>query len=144
MKQIQKIAGVLMLASLSFSAFSAEEQSKEKGAMQPGMKMQEGMEMQPGMGMQRGKGMQGGGMGMQGGKGMNKGMMGGMGGMSDEQKEQHMRAMQEHMLMMHELSNKIIAEKDPKKKQELKDQQLEMMKAHRAQMMKHMQQMREQ
>ncbi|MGR9046948.1 MAG: hypothetical protein ACU83N_16830 [Gammaproteobacteria bacterium] len=73
---------------------------------------------------------------------MHKGQMGG--GMTEEQKDQHMRAMQEHMLMMHELSNKIIAEKDPEKKQALKEQQLEMMKSHRAQMMGHLQRMRQQ
>ena len=73
---------------------------------------------------------------------MQKGKM--TGGMSEEQKDQHMRAMQEHMLKMHELSNKIIAEKDPEKKQALKDQQLEMMKSHRAQMMGHLQKMRQQ
>lgn len=125
MKQIQTIAGVLMLASLSFGAFSQEEQPKEEGMMQEGMEMKPGMKMQPGMRM-------------------HKGMMGKMGGMNEEQREQHMRAMQDHMLTMHELSNKIIAEKDPKKKQELKDQQLEMMKAHRMQMMEHMQKMRNQ
>lgn len=108
MRLIQKFAGVLLLASFSFVAFSQEPPVDEE-MKQPGMKM-------------------------------HKGTMGG--GMSEEQKEQHLRAMQEHMLMMHELSDKIIAEKDPVKKQALKDQQLEMMKAHRAQMMGHLQQMR--
>ena len=109
MKQIQKIAGVLILSSFSTGAFS-QEPPKGEGMMQPGMKMHKGN----------------------------------MDGMSEEQKDQHMRAMQEHMLMMHELSDKIIAEKDPQKKQALKDQQLEMMKAHRAQMMGHLQKMRHQ
>jgi len=48
-----------------------------------------------------------------------------------------MKQKQEHMLMMHEMSNKILAEKDSKKQQTLKDQQLEMMKAHHSHSMKH-------
>ena len=115
MKKIQKIASLFILAFLSFSTF-AQEVPKEEGMTQPGM--------------------------MEQGKKMQKGMMGKMSGMSEEQKEQHMRGMQEHMLMMHELSNEIIAEKDPAKKQALKDRQLEMMKAHRAQMMGHMKKMK--
>jgi hypothetical protein len=65
--------------------------------------------------------------------------MGMMGGMNEE----HLRAMQEHMLMMHDYSNKILAEKDPAKQAELKNQQLELMKAHHAQMMQHGQQMKQ-
>jgi hypothetical protein len=72
-------------------------------------------------------------MGM--GMGMGMGMMGGM-------DEEHLRGMQEHMLMMHDYSNKILAEKDPAKQAELKNQQLELMKAHHAQMMQHGQQMK--
>ncbi len=70
----------------------------------------------------------------------------GMGGMdmkccqSEEQKNEHMRSMQEHMLQMHDLSNQILSEKDAAKKEELKKQQLELMKAHHAQMMEHRQQ----
>lgn len=45
---------------------------------------------------------------------------------------EHLKEMQAHILQMHDLSNKILAEKDPKKQQELKDQQLEVMKAHMA------------
>ncbi|MGZ5620155.1 MAG: hypothetical protein ACXWFG_04750 [Methylobacter sp.] len=71
-------------------------------------------------------------MGMQG--------MGMMGGMTEEQKTEHMRNMQEHMLKMHDLSNQILSEKDPAKKETLKNQQLELMKAHHAQMMQHRQQ----
>lgn len=73
--------------------------------------------------------------------------MGGMGGMSGmmhmspEQMDTHMRSMQAHMLMMHDYSNKILAEKDPEKKQKLKDEQLELMKAHHMQMMAHRQRM---
>lgn len=67
---------------------------------------------------------------------MHQGMgMGMMGGMSEEQMDQHMRAMQEHMLAMHDLSNQILAEKDPAKKEQLKNQQLQLMKSHHSQMM---------
>jgi hypothetical protein len=72
-------------------------------------------------------------MGMQHGMGM-------MGGMTEEQKTEHMRNMQEHMLQMHDLSNQILAEKDPAKKEALKKQQLDLMKAHHAQMRQHRQQ----
>lgn len=74
---------------------------------------------------------------MQGGMGQHQGM-GMMGGMSDE----HLRAMQEHMLMMHDYSNQILAEKDPAKKAQLKNQQLELMKSHHSQMMQHGQAMK--
>ena len=42
--------------------------------------------------------------------------MGKMCCMSNEQKEQHIRSMQEHMLKMHDLSNQILTEQDPTKK----------------------------
>jgi hypothetical protein len=61
--------------------------------------------------------------------------MGGMGGMSDAEQQQHFQAMQAHMLMMHDLSNKILAEQDPAKKEQLKNQQLEIMQAHHKKMM---------
>ena len=54
-----------------------------------------------------------------------------MGDMTDEQ----LLSMQEHMLMMHDLSNQILAEKDPAKKEQLKKQQRDLMKAHHAEMM---------
>ena len=63
------------------------------------------------------------------------GMMGMMMSMSDEQLEARMKSMQAHMLMMHDLSNQIIAESDPIKKQDLKNQQIELMKAHHKKMM---------
>lgn len=71
--------------------------------------------------------------------------MGGMGmGMeccqTEEQKTEHMRAMQEHMLQMHDLSNQILTEKDAAKKEELKNKQLELMKSFHAQMKQHRQQ----
>lgn len=76
--------------------------------------------------------------------GMQHGMgMGMMGGMSEEQKTAHMKAMQEHMLKMHELSNQILSEQDPAKKEALKNQQLELMKSYHAQMMQHRQERRQ-
>ena len=66
--------------------------------------------------------------------------MGMMGGMTEEQKTEHMRMMQEYMLQMHDLSNQILEEKDPAKKEALKNQQLELMKTYHAQMMQHRQQ----
>ena len=81
----------------------------------------------------------GGGMGMQhgmgGGMGMHRGMGGMMADMTEEQKDKHMRSMQEHMLKMHDLSSQILAEKDATKKEQLKTQQLQLMKAHHAEMM---------
>ncbi|MGZ5013122.1 MAG: hypothetical protein ACXV7E_03770 [Methylobacter sp.] len=59
---------------------------------------------------------------------------------TEEQKTEHMRTMQEHMLTMHDLSNQILSEKDPAKKEELKNKQLELMKTYHAQMMQHRQQ----
>ncbi len=95
-----------LLILASLSSISfAEEPQKNQAAMPP-MK---------GMGMHQGMGM--------------------MGGMTDEQKNEHMRIMQEHMLSIHDLSNQILAEKDPAKKEALKVQQLELMKTQRAQMM---------
>lgn len=43
--------------------------------------------------------------------------------------ETHLKERQAHLLAMHELSGKILAETDPAKQQALKDQQLELMKA---------------
>jgi len=48
---------------------------------------------------------------------------------------EHLKMRQEQMLKMHDLSNKILAESDPKKKQALKDEQLELIKAEHMQMM---------
>lgn len=73
--------------------------------------------------------------------GMHHGMGGKMAGMTDEQKDKHFRSMQEHQLKMHDLSNQILAEKDPAKKETLKTQQIELMKAHHAEMMQHHQKM---
>jgi hypothetical protein len=109
-------ATLLLLLPLSMVSFAAEPQ-KTAEPMQ-------GMDMSKNQGTDTGKH-----------QGM--GMMGMMGGMSEER----LRSMQEHMLMMHDYSNKILAEKDPAKKAQLKNQQLELMKAHQAQMMQHHQQM---
>ncbi len=78
---------------------------------------------------------------MQPGMGMG---MGKMSGMTLEQKDQHMRAMQEHMLKMHDLSNQILAETDPAKKEQLKNQQLELMKTQHEIRKTHRQQRKEQ
>ncbi len=71
--------------------------------------------------------------GMRHGMGMHHGMGGMMAGMSDEEKDKHLRGMQEHMLKMHDLSNQILAEKDPTKKEQLKADQLKLMKEHHEQ-----------
>jgi Spy/CpxP family protein refolding chaperone len=83
--------------------------------------------------------------GMGGGMGgmMGGGMGGGMGGMTEEQRDQHIRSMQEHMLQMHDLSSQILNEKDPAKKENLKKQQFDLIKAHHNQMMEHRQQLRQ-
>ena len=64
--------------------------------------------------------------------------------LSDEQKDHYLRAMQEHSLEMHDLSNQILAEKDPEKRQALKERQLQLMKDYRARLMGRLQQLREQ
>jgi Spy/CpxP family protein refolding chaperone len=72
-------------------------------------------------------------MNMQKGMGMHRGM--GMGGqMTEAERDQHLRMYQEHMLKMHDLSNRILSETDEKKKDQLKNEQLELMKAHHEQM----------
>lgn len=53
---------------------------------------------------------------------------GGMGNMNPEMMDKKMRSKQEHMLKMHDLSSRILAEKDSTKKQALKDEQLALMK----------------
>ncbi len=60
-------------------------------------------------------------------------MMDGM--MSEERKLQHLRKMQVHMLKMHDLSNQILAEQEPEKKQALKDKQIQLMQEHMQKMM---------
>jgi hypothetical protein len=59
------------------------------------------------------------------------------GGMEGDMNSEHLHKMQAHILAMHELSAKILAEKDPKKQEELKNQQLELMKSHMAEKMAH-------
>lgn len=110
MKTIYKSIPLLIgFLSISMACY-AEETEKTMESMG-------NMKMSPGMGKHQGMGM--------------------MGNMTEEQKDQHLRAMQEHMLKMHDLSNKILSETDPAKKEELKNQQLQLMKAHQAQMMEH-------
>jgi hypothetical protein len=58
-----------------------------------------------------------------------------MGTMDEAKMMEHLKIRQEQMLKMHDLSNKILAETDPKKQQALKDQQLELIKAEHLQMM---------
>jgi len=67
--------------------------------------------------------------------GQSENMQHNMSGMAPAEMSDNMKEMQAHILMMHELSNKILAETDPKKQQSLKNQQLELMKAHHMQMM---------
>jgi uncharacterized protein YgbK (DUF1537 family) len=55
--------------------------------------------------------------------------------MDESKMMEHLKMRQEQMLKMHDLSNKILAESDPKKKQALKDEQLELIKAEHMQMM---------
>lgn len=59
----------------------------------------------------------------------------GMGAMDERMMMEHLRMRQEQILKMHDLSNKILAETDPAKRQALKDQQLELMKTEHMQMM---------
>lgn len=63
--------------------------------------------------------------------------------MSEGQKDRYLRAMQEHSLEMHDLSNRILAEQDPVKRQALKDQQLQLMKDYRARMMGRLQELKD-
>jgi hypothetical protein len=59
-------------------------------------------------------------------------------GMTEEQHEQYLKDVQDHILVMHDLSNKILLEKDPAKQEELKKQQRELMKSyHEGMMEKH-------
>jgi len=55
--------------------------------------------------------------------------------MDESKMTEHLKMRQEQILKMHDLSNKILAETDPKKQQALKDQQLELIKAEHMQMM---------
>ena len=69
------------------------------------------------------------------GMGCGMGMEHGMGAMDPAKLTEHLKKRQEQMLLIHDLSNKILAEQDPQKKQALKDQQLELMRAHHMEMM---------
>jgi hypothetical protein len=52
----------------------------------------------------------------------------GMGKMNPEMMDKKMRSKQAHLLKMHDLSSRILAENNATKKQKLKDEQLELMK----------------
>lgn len=68
-------------------------------------------------------------------EGGKMGMEHDMGAMDPAKMTEHLKQKQEHMLLMHDLSNKILAEKDPQRQKALKEQQLELMKAHHLEMM---------
>jgi hypothetical protein len=128
MKKIYRLMALIMLlGTISAAAYAVDVQKVAPPATPPAQDA--GMGMQHGMGMHHGMGM--GGM---------------MAGMTDEEKDKHMRGMQEHMLKMHDLSNQILAEKDPTQKEQLKTEQLKLMKAHHeehhAKMMEHRKEMR--
>lgn len=63
--------------------------------------------------------------------------------MSDE----GLRERQDHLLHMHDLSNRILSAKDPKEKERLKEEQLQLMKSyelkHHQMMQRHMKEMME-
>ncbi len=63
--------------------------------------------------------------------------------MSDE----GLRERQDHLLQMHDLSNRILSAKDPKEKERLKEEQLQLMKSyeikHHQMMQRHMKEMME-
>lgn len=69
--------------------------------------------------------------------------MGG-GSMDHAKMMEHMKMEQEHQLKIHDLSNKILAETDSKKQQELKDQQLKLLEEQHMHKMKMMQEHRKQ
>lgn len=119
----QSIAAFVFLATIS--AASTAESKVESNRIER-VQNPEAMPMKGMGGMHHGMG----GMGAMGG-----GMGGMMAGMTEEQKDQHMRSTQEHMLALHDLSNQILAEKDTAKKELLKTKQLQLMKAHHAGMM---------
>lgn len=74
--------------------------------------------------------------------------MGGMDMSRMMMSEDKLKGKQEHLLKMHELSNKILAATDPKEKDRLKAEQLQLMKDHEQQhhqmMQRHMQDMMKQ
>jgi hypothetical protein len=113
----QSTAILLLLLPMSMMSIAAEPKKSDDPLKEPSGRQSMGSGHQ-GMGM---------GMGMECCQ-------------TEEQKTEHMRSMQEHMLMMHDLSNQILSEKDPAKKEELKNKQLELMKTYHAQMKQHGQQ----
>lgn len=55
--------------------------------------------------------------------------------MDETKMMEHLKIRQEQILKMHELSTKILAETDPKKKKALEDEQLQLIKTEHMQMM---------
>lgn len=102
----------LMLVSVLLVSVTESTLAEESQAV---VQSQEAAKPMPGMGQKHKMGMSG-------------------QGMSDEQRDQHLRAKQEHLLKMHELSTQILAETDPAKQEALKVQQRQLMKEHYAQM----------
>ena len=106
----KSIAALLLWAPLISFGYAAEEtKTPPKGQAEPSM----------------------GGMG---GMGQMGGGMGPMEGMSEAEMDKHMRAMQAHMLKMHDLMNQIRDAKNPKERERLMDEHLQLMKAHMKQM----------
>jgi hypothetical protein len=127
MNIIIKTSLFLVLTQFGSLAVAMEDTMPQKSEM----KMEKPMKHKAGMGAGKEDGMAGMGGGKEGG-------MGGMGNMDESKMMEHMKMRQEHDLKMHDLSNKILAETDPAKKQALKDQQIELMKSHHMHMMQMM------
>lgn len=129
-----------LLLLLPFSMVSLAAESQQAAEPMQGMSQHQGMGTNKSQGMDMSK-HQGMDMNKSSGTDTGKPQCTGMEMMG--MNEEHLRSMQEHMLMLHDYSNKILAEKDPAKQAQLKNQQLELMKAHQAQMMQHGQQMKQ-
>ncbi|MDO8845465.1 MAG: hypothetical protein Q7U98_02250 [Methylicorpusculum sp.] len=124
MNIIMKTCLFLVLTQFGPLAVAMEDNMPQKSDM----KMDKPMKHKAGMGAGKEEGM----------AGMGGGKEGGMGNMDESKMMEHMKMRQEHDLKMHDLSNKILAETDPAKKQALKDQQIELMKSHHMHMMQMM------
>ena len=107
MKILSRLIAILALVSLSQVCLAAEQAEKT-----PEMKMDHPMKMGQPMKMDQP-----------------------MAKMDESKMMEHLKMKQEQILKMHDLSDKILAESDPTKKQALKDQQLELMKADHMHMM---------
>ncbi|GAB4278118.1 MAG: hypothetical protein Kow0065_24490 [Methylomicrobium sp.] len=116
MKKIISLLALLTLAVTTQNSV-AEEHPAPADKPKHEMKMGKGM---PGMKEMQGMG----------------GEMGGMDGMDHGKMREHLKMKQEYQLKLHDLTNKILAEKDPAKQQALKDEQLNLMEQHHMHMMK--------